>query len=228
MIRYVVVILPARGTVEASQEEPMTTRTEDTGDGRPAGRGRPRSPEVDEGILHAALALLDEVGLDGLTIEGVAKRAGVGKTTVYRRFDDKYALAAAALDRTRPTLQLPDTGSLHGDLAVLFRFTADALASQRLRQTFAMLVHAFAGDDRFRRAYWTTFVEPRRAQLLDVLDRARQRGELPPDDDLDLIVDIIASSIFYQAIRPSEEPFTDRLDRIVALLTDAAEPRAGS
>ena len=157
-------------------------------------------------------------------MEGVAKRAGVAKTTVYRRWDDKYTLAAAALDRTRPPLEHPDTGSLRGDLRVLFRYTEEGLSSQRLRQTFAMLVHAFAGDDRFRTTYWSTFVEPRRAQLLEVLRRAQQRGELSAAIDLDLVVDVIAGSIFYQAIRPSTEPLTQRMDRILALLTDVAQP----
>lgn len=194
----------------------MNAQSEDADDDT-TGRRRAGS-ETDEAILEATLELLDEVGLGGLTVEGVAKRARVAKTTIYRRWDDKYMLAIAALDRIRPVLQFPDTGSLREDLLTLFRTVERRSGVKRLRQTSAMLVHALTHDQRFPSVYWTTFGEPRRAQIADIFTRAQDRGELSAAVDTDVLVDIIEGSIFYQGIRPSDESFTARMNRIVTEL----------
>ena len=87
-----------------------------------APRGRPRSEQADRAIMAAALELLAERGLAGMSIEEVAARAGVGKATIYRRWSSKGALALDAfLAEFEQQQPLPDTGSLRGDLAAELR-----------------------------------------------------------------------------------------------------------
>ena len=79
--------------------------------------GRPRDPETDQAILRAALQLLTDRGYAGMSVEGVASRAGVGKTTIYRRYASKEELVAAALAALRDDLgPLPDTGDIRSDM----------------------------------------------------------------------------------------------------------------
>ncbi|WP_240353176.1 TetR/AcrR family transcriptional regulator [Cohnella algarum] len=75
---------------------------DEAGTGRSAPRGRPRSREVHERILDAAIASLAETGVEKLSIEAVAQRAGVGKTSIYRRWSRKEDLVADALERLKP------------------------------------------------------------------------------------------------------------------------------
>ena len=91
-------------------------------EGAPArGRGRPRSEEAHRAIVEATLTLLDEGGYTALTIEAVAERAGVGKTTIYRRWPSKLELVVEAVGELRPPGPPDDTGSLAGDFAAFAR-----------------------------------------------------------------------------------------------------------
>ena len=188
---------------------------------RTSGPGRPRSPEADEAILRAATELLDEVGMERLTIEGVAQRAGVAKTTVYRRWKDKHSLLAAALDAHRPPIEMPDTGSLAGDLTELFRRVEESGALARTSQTLWLLVVTYTEHDEFREVYWRQFVEPRRAGFTEIITRAQVRGEARSDLDLEILVDVLAGAIFYQLLRPGDESLSERMERVVELLRPA-------
>ncbi|MGH2503871.1 MAG: helix-turn-helix domain-containing protein, partial [Ktedonobacterales bacterium] len=77
--------------------------------------GRPRSAQADQAILDAALELIAQEGIQGMSIEGVAARAGVGKTTIYRRWPNKDALALDALRTVKPPIVSFDTGNLRSD-----------------------------------------------------------------------------------------------------------------
>ncbi len=191
------------------------------GDGISRGPGRPRSAAADEAILGAALELFAEVGYQALSMEAVAARAGVAKTTLYRRYPDKAALVAAATDRARPSVEFPDTGSMRGDMVELFRVTESALDSPMTMRIFALMVSEFAENSEFRDVYWRNFVEPRRQAFAEILERGKQRGELRGDADIDLLVDILAGSAMYQAIRPGTEPLTERMERIIDLIWTA-------
>src|SRR5450631_4165660 len=78
--------------------------------------GRPRSDQSHQAILEATLALFADVGLQGLSIEAIAERAGVGKTTIYRRWSSKEDIIKDALDLLRAGAMLPDTGTIRNDL----------------------------------------------------------------------------------------------------------------
>ena len=82
-------------------------------------RGRPRDPAADRAILTATMKLLMECGFSNLSIEGVAAEAGVGKTTIYRRYKGKTQLVIAAMSSFKQFFDIPDTGSLRNDLIAL-------------------------------------------------------------------------------------------------------------
>ncbi|MCH9020821.1 MAG: helix-turn-helix transcriptional regulator, partial [Proteobacteria bacterium] len=92
-------------------QQPDTARTSKT----EGVRGRPRDPEADRAILQATIELLAEIGFSAMSIEGVAARSGVAKTTIYRRFDSKLELVLNAMNRSLAIDEIPDTGSLRGD-----------------------------------------------------------------------------------------------------------------
>src|SRR3954454_7125943 len=101
------------------------------------GRGRPRSPGAEQKILHAALEEYTEHGWAGFTMDGVARRAGFGKSTLYLRWPDKDALLTDAVRLRSRVVTEEDTGSLHGDLTALataiFQEFADAEGWARFR-----------------------------------------------------------------------------------------------
>src|SRR3712207_9444526 len=90
--------------------------------GVPPGRGRPRDPAVEDRILEQVVALLGSRGYAGLTLDELAARSGVAKTTVLRRWPSKAAVAAAGVERLAlQSVAVPDSGTLHGDLQALLR-----------------------------------------------------------------------------------------------------------
>ncbi|QFU87674.1 TetR/AcrR family transcriptional regulator [Amycolatopsis sp. YIM 10] len=168
----------------------------------PEGRGPRRAQE----IFAATLELLTELGYDGLTVEGVAARSGVNKTTLYRWWPSKDALLGAALLDARVfELSIPDTGSLRGDLESLLRqvnrlltgaktgaIAAAALSAALHRPELADVLGAFFGD--------------RLSQELPIFDRARERGELGEDTDPALLMDLLGGALWMRALIRQEAP----------------------
>src|ERR1700733_1916686 len=122
--------------------------------GTGAPRGRPRSAEADRAILAATLDLLAERGLDAMSIEEVAARAGVGKATIYRRWSSKGLLALDAFVRSfREQQPLPDTGTLRGDLTAALTAWIRAVTETPMGPMLTGLI-AEAQHDQELRAAW--------------------------------------------------------------------------
>jgi AcrR family transcriptional regulator len=140
---------------------------------------RPRmSPERVTEIHSAAMDVLREVGYEDFSMDLVASRARCSKATLYRLWPSKAQLVAAALYATRPgKAEEINTGSLRGDLLTM----VELLASQAEKDTglFAGLSHAVLTDEHLALAVRTTLVEPWFAEMIGVVDRAVERGELP-------------------------------------------------
>jgi AcrR family transcriptional regulator len=189
------------------------------------GRGRPRNPAVDESILAATLTLLGEAGYAALTMEQVAARAGVGKASLYLRWPSKVALVAEAIEGGRPDLvpQVPDTGSLPGDMSV---FLSELI---RPRDARARALPAVAGEaasnpemrEAFRRGVSRTMADRVRA----ILQRAAGRGELAPGSDLDLLSLLPQALLQQYRLTYEERPGAGLAERIVAqFFTPGAPP----
>ncbi|AFY94887.1 TetR/AcrR family transcriptional regulator [Chamaesiphon minutus] len=163
-------------------------------------RGRPRSDRSHQAILQATLELLAEVGFDAMSIEAIAARAGVGKTTIYRRYPSKEELIADAIESIRQEIVLPDTGNLDTDIDALIQNAAQIVLTPLGRQTVATIVSSAAHNPQFARIYWTKYLQPRRRDFAIVIERAKARNEILPDVDSDLIFDLMSGIMLYALI----------------------------
>ena len=169
-------------------------------------RGRPRSVESHHSILQATLALLAEIGFDALSIEAIAARAGVGKTTIYRRYVSKEELVADAIENMREEVVIPNTGNLWGDIDALIENAAQITLSPLGRQTVAMIISSASSNSQFAQIYWTKYLQPRRQAFAIVLERSKARNEIQPEIDPDLVFDMMSGVMLYTLIFP---PTTD-------------------
>ncbi|MGH8993239.1 MAG: TetR/AcrR family transcriptional regulator [Acidimicrobiia bacterium] len=176
-------------------------------------RGRPRSRRSEEAILDATLGLLGEVGFSGLTIDGIAARAGVGKATIYRHWPGKAHLVVDAFRSRIPPMAVPDTGNLREDLLAVTGFLVHGLAQSPLARILPALVEAAEQDPELERLFKELGAE-RRAVLLGVLQRAGDRGELRPGLDLELALELITGPIFARRLvirRPLNPEYAESL-----------------
>ena len=164
------------------------------------GPGRPRSEKADEAILGSTILLLGEHGVRGLSIEAVAAAAGVGKTTIYRRWATKEDLVLAALARLRPPGPPPDTGSLAGDLKAFRDGQAKRLAGTNIVQVVPRVLAEAMGDPAFHRRVMESLVIPIRGLLAEMVERAVARGDLAADADVEMAVDLIHSALVYSLL----------------------------
>ena len=162
--------------------------------------GRPRSEASHQAIIRATLELLVETGYRSLTMEGVRARAGVGKATIYRRWSSKEQLVRDAIVFMHDDFEAPDTGSLRGDyegMAALVR----AAAHRAGAATFMpRLLGDAANDPELHAIFYDNLVEPRRAQMRAVLQRAVARREIRDDVDIELIIDLFAGPVVYRLL----------------------------
>ncbi len=163
--------------------------------------GRPRDASRDQAILSATVALLRRRGYRGLTIEGVASEAGVGRPTIYRRWPSKPALVVAALmDSSRLALPAPNTGSLRDDLIAVQRHQVFLMNSPESRRVTAGLLADLATDEELAERYVTEYLMPRRASVFQVLQRGVDRGELTPTVDFAFVYDLLVGPLFMRAV----------------------------
>jgi AcrR family transcriptional regulator len=181
--------------------------------------GRPRSAEADRAILRAAVDLLADEGYGGVTMEGVAARAGVGKATVYRRWPCKSALVVDAIDTCREHApQPPDTGSVREDLLVFVRGFMHHLRTSDAGRVMPALVAELARSPELASAFREGFVAPRRAKVLEAVRRGVERGEVREGVDAELVADGVVALLMHRFLITGM-PIDDELpERVVDLL----------
>ena len=181
--------------------------------------GRPRSAKSHQAMLKAALELLGEVGFENMSIEAISARAGVGKTTIYRRYNSKEELVADAIESIRQDVVIPNTGNLYNDLDQLIENAAQITLSPLGRQTVAMIISSAASNSQFAQIYWTKYLQPRREAFANVIERAKMRNEIQVDVDSDLIFDSMSGIMLYALIFPPKtESWTKYVRRALHLL----------
>jgi AcrR family transcriptional regulator len=182
----------------------------------PAPRGRPRSVKAHEAILKTAAELLLEHGLDGVSMDEVAARAGVSKATIYRWWPTKQTLALDAL-HTEWAAAAPvprDTGSLRGDLLELLSPWARMVSSQPYARLIAALLTEARTDPAFAAEYRERVIEPRRDQARKIFARAIERGEIPAGLDLEVALDLIYGPLYLRLLQ-NHAPLTAAFVRSV-------------
>lgn len=183
-------------------------------------RGAPRSEAARLAILEATATLFAERGYDHLSIEGIAARAGVGKQTVYRWWPSKADVLLDAL-ATQADLHIPipDEGSYAADIQT---FLADSFAlgrDQRVERVLRALMAQAQIDAEFGERFRSEFLRRRRDALAVIVDRARERGDLPDNPPPNLIPDIVFGVIWYRVLA-AHRPLYDGLPgELTATLT---------
>ena len=172
--------------------------------------GRPREARADRAILTAALELMAEGGVPDLRMHAVAARAGVGKAAIYRRYRSKDELAAAALAALVSEITVPDTGSTRADLLALMRDAVEVYRGPVAAGAMPSVVEAMSRSPELAETVRDGFLAARREALRDVLDRGIERGDLAPDLDAGLALDVLAGPLFYRLLI-SGGPLDERL-----------------
>lgn len=153
-------------------------------------------------MLEATLALLAEVGFEAMSIEAIAARAGVGKTTIYRRYSSKDELVSDAIESIREGVSIPDTGSLWSDIDALIKNAAQITLTPLGRQTVAMIISSASSNPGFAQTYWEKYLQPRRQSFAVVIERAKARGEASETLDPGLVFDTMSGIMLYALIFP--------------------------
>ncbi|WP_033285445.1 TetR/AcrR family transcriptional regulator [Streptomyces sp. NRRL F-525] len=182
----------------------------------PRAAGRPRSTTADTAILAATREALVELGWSKLTLGDVATRAGVAKTTLYRRWAGKNELVVDAVAALFDELELPDRGSLAADIeGVVLQFAA-ILARPEAKSGLMAVVAESIRDDALRDRIRESIVDRQKCLVLEGRARAQARGELPPETDpeeaartADLIFDVVAGAVVHRTL-VSAEPADER------------------
>ncbi|CAM5462618.1 TetR/AcrR family transcriptional regulator [Streptomyces griseomycini] len=192
----------------------------------PASRtGRPRSTAADAAILAATRQALVELGWSRLTLGDVAVRAGVAKTTVYRRWAGKNELVVDAVAELFDELCVPDRGSLAADIeGVVLQFAA-ILARPEARSGLMAVVAEATRDDALRERIRASIVDRQKRLVLAGRARAQARGELPAEADVDraartvdLIFDMVAGAVVHRTLvsaEPADEEWVHGFTRVL-------------
>ena len=163
--------------------------------------GRPRDPRADRAILEVTLDLIAEVGVHGFRTEDVAARAGVGKGAIYRRYRSKDELVTAVVGAlVSEEIAVPDTGSTRADLVVLMQEAVELYRGSRAGRLMRNLVGAIGESSELARSVRDGFLAGRRRALTEVLLRGVERGDLRPDLDVELALDVLGGPLFYRLL----------------------------
>ena len=168
--------------------------------------GRPRSANVHSAILDAAVTLFVKKGFEGMSVEAVAAEAGVGKTTIYRRWRSKEELVVDAVAERFAEPSAPDTGNVRDDLVESTRELHLLMSSSRTGAVFPRMGAEVARRSRLGRLYGARVIGPRRAIFARALARGIEREELSEEIDVELAIDLLVGALLLRR-------FTGRLRR---------------
>jgi AcrR family transcriptional regulator len=190
--------------------------------------GRPRSDASKTALLEATFAMFREVGYERLTMDAIASRAGIGKTTIYRWYETKEDLVIETLAAMAEcgTSIVPDTGSLASDLQAIVQHHMEIDPLGYTRQSMSLTITALAGSSELAKTYWDRYVSRKRDELKQVFDRAKQRGELAPKADVDLFLDLVHGYLLFGLlIRPKGTVSPQAIGKAVKQLLAGFTPR---
>jgi AcrR family transcriptional regulator len=185
--------------------------------------GRPRSTVVDQAIMQSALELFIEHGVAGASIERIAKRAGVAKTSIYRRWPSRDALLAQAIEVFRNaigfTIDLLDRTPPR-DFAKLLISACEMIARPDIRKLVARLIGSFPDHPKLLEVYLETYFLPRRSAFIRALQRVQSAGLLAKDADVETLADTLIGALVYRLLLslPGEGSVGELRDHVRRLL----------
>jgi AcrR family transcriptional regulator len=191
----------------------------------------PRSERVRQLVLDTTAELVAEVGVERTTIDEIASRSGVAKTTIYRHFPSKQVLVVEAVHACTHIPAVTDTGSLRDDLISCFSGMTKASYEGRLGDMMLSLMDAAQRDPELGRLVRAQ-AEQRRRFATSVIERAVSRGELAEDIDVDLLVTLLSGPLVYTKLvrrqRVTEELVASVVDSVLASYRSPVAPESGT
>ena len=198
--------MPPAKSVPSDPSRPSSSEPGDT---------RRRSDRARAAILAAALELFAEHGLRDLTIESIAKRAGVGKTTIYRWWPTKAAVVLDALhEHFDTTIGFPDTGSAREDLRRQLRSVIKLLSTPPGKAYLALIAES-QHDPALATALAERYIAARRTAATDVIDRGLARGELRAGLDPAAVIDLLYGALYYRLLVSHDPPSPSYADTLI-------------
>ena len=188
---------------------------------RPGGR----TARTRAAVMQAVVGELIDNGYAGTTVEQVAARAGIAKTTIYRRWGGVDGLLADLMaEHAAQEIPVPDEGNLDADLRALARGVITSLRDPAIRAAFASMIAA-AVQNPSAREVLSRFLAARTAKMTVIIGRAALRGELPPGTHDAAVIRTVTALIYYRLFITGEQPSQDIADSAAA--TAAAAARIG-
>jgi AcrR family transcriptional regulator len=158
-----------------------------------------RASRTETAILDATRELLSESGVRNLTVEKVAARSGVAKTTIYRRWRSKEDLALAVLiDFVQTIVAVPRGDGVRSELVALLKGAVDTLGTTTMGPIMQGLVSELATNEDLSQAFHNQVVALRVAEVRKIVRRAVDRGELREDTDVDLLHELLFGPVYYR------------------------------
>ncbi len=189
---------------------------------RPAGPGRPRDPHVDRAIIDSAVELLRDGGVEALSMESVANRAGVSRASVYRRYANRVDLMEAvfqAASARKP--DPPDTGSTRTDLVQLVLIFKKVLLDEEGGGLLPAMISAARENPEVREAL-ERFSSSRRSPTVEVIHRGIERCEIRGDIEPELLADLLIGAVIYRVLVRNETIGAKRAAQLVDLVLAGA------
>lgn len=177
--------------------------------------GARRNPASQEAILDAAEAVLKEGGVAGFSIEAVAKKARAGKPTIYRWWPNRTALMLDVYRRFKNERPFPDTGSLRADLVAFLDNQLLGFWHNSLAATVYRALIAEAQTDQAAADALYAYQEGRKAVVIQIIEKAKLRGECTPEVNSELIVDLIVSYAWHQLLLGRVEAAMGTIEAVV-------------
>jgi len=165
--------------------------------------GRPRSAQAHKAIIDATLELLAEEGYQGLSIEEVAARAGVGKTTIYRRWSSKEELVMEAIRHVQVDVPFVDTGNFRNDLVALLKTVYQGFMAHPypfLGKLVLKFIDEYQANPEIFQGALTQLVFPRFQRFFHMVEQAQAREEIRGDIDPELVLELVAGSLYFRWI----------------------------
>jgi AcrR family transcriptional regulator len=192
-------------------------------------RGRPRSAAVDRAVVEAVLQLLEEgAGVGELSIERIAREAGVGKAAVYRRWSGKEALLLDVLRSLDLRMPGPAGGSVRHDLVQMLEFLRRRGLAKSSSAVLRTVLTEVRSHPRLWQEYQDTVVHARREAVHEVLRRGMATGEIRADVDIELLADLFVGPMLSRVVLQEWKELPEGLsEQIVDTVLEGARPQAG-
>lgn len=178
-------------------------------------------------ILAAAIDLIGELGYDHVSIEAIARRAGVGKQTIYRWWPSKGAVVLEALDDSLASVvDFPDSGDIVEDLRTQMTGVTHLLGSTAVGPVYQGLLAAAQSDPALSRAHLEQVIAPATVACHERIALAKERGEIRADADAQALIDMLYGAIYYRLLLHTRPLDTEQIDAALAIAFDGLRSSA--